>query len=124
MKITAFEKGVLALTAAFLCVTVGCFLGQRTAQPYSVSAETLWQRELDADTAQSTQGEVKIETVNINTADAARLQTLPGIGKVRAEQIIAEREENGPFRFPEDILRVSGIGEGTLEGIIDYITVG
>lgn len=123
MKISTFEKGVLALTAAFLCVTAGYFLGQRTAQPYSVSAETLWQREIASDTAQEQQSTVQTEPVNINTADAEELESLPGIGQVRAQQIIAERETNGPFRFPEDILRVSGIGEGTLADIIDYITV-
>lgn len=61
--------------------------------------------------------------VNINTASAAELETLPGIGEKRAADIIADREANGPFRVPEDITRVSGIGEGTLAGLIDYITV-
>lgn len=124
MKFSVFEKGVLALTAAFLCLTVGYFLGQRSVEPYSVSAETLWQRETTIRTAQTPEEfDPEIEPVNINTADADQLQTLPGIGQVRAEQIIAERETNGPFRFPEDILRVSGIGESTLEKIIDLITV-
>ena len=40
-----------------------------------------------------------------------------------AADIIADREANGPFTYPEEITRVPGIGEGTLEGIIDYITV-
>lgn len=63
------------------------------------------------------------EKVNINTADSQTLQTLPGIGAARAEDIIAYREEHGPFRIPEDITQVSGIGEGILEQIIDSITV-
>lgn len=60
--------------------------------------------------------------VNINTAGVEELMTLPGIGEKRAADIIAEREANGPYRFPEDITRVSGIGEGTLAGLLDYIT--
>ena len=51
------------------------------------------------------------------------METLPGIGEKRAADIIADREANGPFRLPEDLTRVSGIGEGILEGLIDYITV-
>ena len=60
---------------------------------------------------------------NINTATAEELDTLPGIGETRAAAIVADREANGPFRIVEDLTRVSGIGEGTLEGLIDYITV-
>lgn len=62
--------------------------------------------------------------ININTATSEELQTLSGIGEVRAAAIIADREANGPFRIPEDITRVSGIGEGILAKIQDYITVG
>lgn len=63
------------------------------------------------------------DKVNINTASAEELETLPGIGEKRAADIIADRAANGPFRIPEDLTRVSGIGEGILEGLIDYITV-
>ena len=49
--------------------------------------------------------------------------TLPGIGEKRAADIIADREANGPFRMPEDLTRVSGIGEGILEGLLEYVTV-
>lgn len=62
--------------------------------------------------------------VNINTATAEELQTLPGIGQARAAAIVAYREEHGPFVYVEDLLGVSGIGEGILANIIDYITVG
>ena len=61
--------------------------------------------------------------MNLNTATARELETLPGIGEKRAADIVADREANGPFRIAEDITRVKGIGEGTLAGLIDYITV-
>ena len=62
-----------------------------------------------------------LPTVNINTATQEELETLPGIGPVKAAAILAWREENGPFRYPEQMLEVSGIGEKTLENLIDLI---
>lgn len=49
--------------------------------------------------------------VNINTASAAELQSLPGVGPSTAEAIVKDREANGAFASPEDLMRVSGIGE-------------
>jgi len=49
--------------------------------------------------------------IDLNTADAGLLQTLPGIGPVLAEEIVADREANGPFRTIEEVTRVKGIGE-------------
>ena len=61
--------------------------------------------------------------ININTADAAQLCTLPGIGTSRAEAIIAYRKQNGAFATVEEIMKVSGIKEGAFEKIKDRITV-
>jgi competence protein ComEA len=62
--------------------------------------------------------------ININTAQASDLETLPGIGPQKALDIIAYREENGPFIQLEDIIKVNGIAEGTLSQIQELITVG
>ena len=62
--------------------------------------------------------------VDINTAGLEELMSLPGIGRVRAQAILDDREENGPYRYPEDLIRVDGIGEGILEDILDQITTG
>lgn len=59
--------------------------------------------------------------ININTASLSTLETLPGIGAVKAQRIISYREENGPFQSIEDIKNVSGIGEKTYEGLKDLI---
>jgi competence protein ComEA len=67
----------------------------------------------------SSQGE---GAVNINTADAAELETLPGIGPSLAGRIIAYREANGPFASVDEITQVSGIGPATLEEIRELIT--
>jgi len=62
--------------------------------------------------------------VNINTADADALMSLPGIGEVKAAAIIAYRETYGPFTSFEALLNVKGIGQSTLEGLREHITLG
>lgn len=63
------------------------------------------------------------EFVNINTADAALLCTLPGIGEAKAADIIAYREAHGGFANCEDIMNVPGIKTSIYEKICDKITV-
>jgi len=59
--------------------------------------------------------------ININTADAALLETLPGIGPSTSAKIIADRTANGPYRSISDLARVSGIGEKKIEALSDLI---
>ncbi len=61
--------------------------------------------------------------VNINTATAECLETLPGIGSVRAQSIVAHREQAGPFVTTDGITAVSGIGDGIYGRVADMITV-
>ena len=61
--------------------------------------------------------------IDINTADAAQLVTIPGIGETRAAAILAYREKNGPFAKVEDIMQVSGIKSALFEKMKDYITI-
>lgn len=61
--------------------------------------------------------------INVNTADAATLQELPGVGPVTAAAIIARRTDHGPFRSVDDLLDVKGIGEATLAELRDHVTV-
>ncbi len=62
--------------------------------------------------------------ININTATAAELETLPRIGPAIAQRIVEYREVNGPFEAIEEIQNVPGIGEKTFEGFKDMIVVG
>lgn len=62
-------------------------------------------------------------TVDLNTADQAALEELPGIGPALAERIVAWREDNGRFRTVDDLLAVPGIGEKVLEGLRDGVRV-
>lgn len=63
------------------------------------------------------------DKVNINTAPKEQLMTLKGIGESRAEDIISYREQSGPFRTIEDIMKVSGIKEAAFQKIKENITV-
>jgi competence protein ComEA len=63
------------------------------------------------------------QKIDINRAEPWLLEALPGIGEVTAQAIMDYRNENGPFRSIEDLLKVKGIGEGTLDKIKDFITV-
>jgi len=63
------------------------------------------------------------EPVNVNAAGAEALQTLNGVGPATAEAIIEEREANGPFASVEELVRVNGIGETTMERLRDAVTV-
>jgi competence protein ComEA len=61
--------------------------------------------------------------VNLNTADLAALDGLPGIGPAKAQNILDWREANGRFASVDDLLDVPGIGASTLEQLRDLVTV-
>ncbi len=63
------------------------------------------------------------ELININTATAPELESLPGIGPSTALKIIEFRESSGPFLEIDDLLQISGIGPSKLEQLRDLITV-
>lgn len=62
--------------------------------------------------------------ININTATAEELDALPGVGISTAEKIVADRKVNGPFSSPEELKRVSGIGDKKYAALADEICVG
>ncbi len=64
-----------------------------------------------------------LAAVNINTATKEELDALPEIGPVKAQAIVDYRAKNGPFKTPEDIMKVSGIKEGTFDKIKGLISV-
>jgi competence ComEA-like helix-hairpin-helix protein len=61
--------------------------------------------------------------ININSASASELETLPGIGKSLAERIIEHRNRFGPFRRPEHLIIVRGISDKRFRALRDLITV-
>lgn len=74
----------------------------------------------DGERIRIAEGEPAIQTtdapapVNVNTATAGELESLPGIGPVLAARIVEHRTRHGPFQTLEDLLRVEGIGPGLL----------
>jgi competence protein ComEA len=64
----------------------------------------------------------EIKKVNINTATVGELVQLNQIGQKYAEKIVEYREQNGPFKKPEDIMQVKGIGEKAWEKNKDSMT--
>jgi competence protein ComEA len=61
--------------------------------------------------------------VNLNSATAADLASLPGIGQKTAELVVQYRQKNGPFKKIEEIMNVRGIGEKSFLRIKDRLTV-
>ena len=61
--------------------------------------------------------------VNLNTADQAALETLPGVGPVTAGAILAWRTDNGGFTSVDELLEVDGIGEATLADLAPLVTL-
>ena len=59
--------------------------------------------------------------INVNTADLSTLSLLDQIGPERARQIVAYRDENGPFQSYPELMRVSGIGRKTIEGLVEQV---
>jgi competence protein ComEA len=60
-------------------------------------------------------GAADVEGININSASVEQLMQLRGIGSHHAAGIVEFREANGPFETPEDLMRVSGVGQKTFE---------
>ena len=121
MKLSGLERGTILAATAFLAFALGWFLrGETAAQPLTVEAERTLEVTETFFPAPEETGPAK---VNPNTAGLEELMTLPGIGEKRAAAILADRAEHGPFRWPEDLTRVKGIGEATLNGLLDYITM-
>ncbi len=63
------------------------------------------------------------QCVNLNTATAEELERLPGIGEAMARKVIEYREQNGPFRRPEEIIIIDGFSERKYRAIADVVCV-
>jgi competence protein ComEA len=63
------------------------------------------------------------QSVDLNSADEAELETLPGIGPALAARIVAYRETNGPFTSVDELADISGISPGLQDKITDYLVV-
>lgn len=64
------------------------------------------------------------KTIDINQAGEEELTVIPGIGPAMAKRIVDFRQQNGPFRQVEDLMKVKGIGEKSLEKLRPYVKIG
>ena len=125
--ISRHTKLVLGLTAGFVLLSTGWFLGSgRSAQPYEV---TVQRQEAPGQAAVSEADPrpdslMEGERIDVNTAGLYDLCRLPGIGEKRGQAILDYRAEHGPFRAVEELEEVSGIGPVILEGLREYVTLG
>ncbi len=119
MKFSRAEWAALALAAGVLVYGLVRSLPAPVGElGYAVSV----QRD-DAVPSSSQRFYVPDGPVDLNTAGLAELLTLPGLGVTKAQAILDDRAENGPFAQAEDVIRVSGIGQATYEKMAPYITV-
>lgn len=142
MKAKLLRWGLLLCCAGFLLFGLGLYFGrttggtvlyQRPAAASSVAAEAPEApEELETPEAleepaapeeTETEPDGMASRVNLNTADAAALESLPGIGPALAQRIIDYRTANGPFQTTAEIQDVRGIGAGIYAKIKDSITV-
>ena len=114
-KITKTEWILLALTSVFVCgLLILSFLDREQVGRMGISTEIdVPQEEILPD----------LSPLDLNTATEEELTQLPGIGEELARRIVVYREENGPFTTVDDLMNVSGIGEGKFEALSDRITV-
>ena len=124
-KLSTLERSVILLTVLFFTMTAGYFLYQDTLRDMTrviVEHPPLAEAAVQPQPESPAPGILEGERININTASVADLTRLPGIGEVKAQNIVDYRTANGPFIVPEDLIKVSGIGQVTLEGLLDYVT--
>lgn len=114
-KITKTEWVLLGLTAVFLCGLLALYAHDRAELAVS-SVET--------DRAMPQEAFMpELVPLDLNDASEEELAEMPGIGGELARRIVAYREEHGAFETVEELMEVSGIGQGKLDGLKGRVTV-
>lgn len=123
-KLTAYEWTVLVLGAAFLFCCSGWLACHSTpSSSWQVRTERLDTTTRSQTSDHSADGLLEGEIINLNTASRSDLLRLPNIGAVRADAILAYRDEHGVFQTVDHLLHVPGIGPATLELLRPYVSV-
>lgn len=114
---------LLCLTLAFVGFALGMLVGRNLKkEPVTVGISTR-PEQTTGQTAPKEYPSATADLININTASAQILDTLPGIGAVLAQRIVDYRQNNGPFQEITDLSKVEGIGSEKLLALLDFITV-
>ncbi len=124
MKPSRVETTAIAITLIFLIFTiVFVLLADRDEAAVTITVGRMAETTISPTPPDLDTELAVFAPVNLNTADKKTLETLPGIGESLAEAIIAYRIGNGAFQSTADLMRVSGIGAKTYNGLKDLITV-
>lgn len=97
-------KSIIAIALFAVCFALAVPFGAAAEEPLQVAS-------------------VAVATINVNTASAMELTSLPGIGEVTADRIVTYRTEHGPFTAVDQLVAVKGIGNKTLEKLRDLVAV-
>lgn len=121
---------IIGIVGSIIIVLTGYFLsGSQTTQSSAVDDLIKATENKSVTLSPTPSSEVSEEPVdntgqiNVNTAGLEELETLSGIGPVKAQAIIDDRNKNGAFESADDLDRVKGIGPATIEKIRDKITI-
>jgi len=107
MRLLAVSLSLLFVPALASCVRTNGIPNANSDQPSGTHASEPARR----------------KCVNLNSATAEELQLLPGIGEVTARKLVEYREQNGPYRRPEEIIIIEGFSERKYRAIADLICV-
>ncbi len=133
------EKDELALRTALIVavfgiaiILYGIFLGTGTTvvwknlpRPETDANVTRQQSQAGEGTGENSSADLPLvrQPISLNSASAAQLEELPGIGPVLAQRIVDYRQTHGLFSSLEDLTQVDGIGEGILNSVREYLTL-
>lgn len=117
-KLTKTEKALLLAALLFSCCLTAAFWHDRRIK---ISGETVIETQYYASASSVAPVSARID---LNTASAAELATLPGIGEALAGRMIQYRESHGGFRQVSELKRIKGVGEKKYAAIVDRVTVG
>lgn len=109
------------ILAVLLAAAALVWMALHVRIPYGTAAWQMAKPQASARKGETMNVSLPQGDVDINRAGEQELQKLAGVGPVLAEAIMAEREENGAFHYPEDLLNVKGIGDKVLEKMLEQL---
>ena len=115
------RAGRRARKQGLVCAVMGALVVMIASVASSTAAAAPAQR---AQASKSTASDSAPAAVDINSADAEKLASLPGIGPSIAQRIVDYRKEHGPYKSVDELLNVRGVGEKLLARLRDHVTVG